>query len=343
MVAVVIILSTVITVRFTVTNYSDDDGLHYAPTDTRIIPVSKALCQGLTLSVQDTLYGSYSAQLYMLDSQPKLTGSERFSFNAQPSLFDEYKYYYFYMYPGSNLTVTACISDFSSGQSTFYLIKGNNHFNKWKDDVYSAPNKMKFKISDRCQLNTNVTHSFKVTEEDYYYLIFENELYTSTSVDTYMTFYRTLYELPSNSSVDDSCYVNSEVIFDSCYVSVPLSGGKVPFLMVTPPTPDYDIDWTDGVGLDTTCSPRIWMYVVISLCSLLGLAAIIVPILVCAIIYFKKNKKGSASTSASSTAVDTPNTPLIASPPPPAANPNYPDPPAYGTSNYTAAPPEYKV
>lgn len=133
MLIVIIIVSTTVTVRYTATS---DDALHYAPTDTRIIPVNNALCEGLELTVDSALVG-YKASLSILDLRPQLIGSESFSIFDSPYMgHNDFQYYYFYMYRGSKFTVSACIHAGYSAYATFSMIKGHETFKRWDDDPY---------------------------------------------------------------------------------------------------------------------------------------------------------------------------------------------------------------
>lgn len=318
---VLIIVSASITFGFTATSdYTSDDGLHYAPTDTRIIPVSGTFCQGLKLRVDKSLSG-YTASLYMLDSRPELTGNETFSINASTYL-DDYVYYYYYLYPGSSFTVSSCIDEDTYSSVSFYLIKGHGHYDQWVDSFHTAPTEDTFTISASCSNGTSDVHTYHIDDEDYYYLVFDSHY---LELKMHMTFYRTRYELPPTTS-GDSCTVYADYYDDSCSVGVPLSS-KTAFLVVAPRA-YTEVDWTEGIGLDTKCVARVWMYVVICLSCLIGLLLILVPLLACIIIKCCKKKATPTVT-----AVQSDNAPLLT------ANPHLQQPPPYGYgSNYTAPP-----
>lgn len=334
---VIIIVSTTVTIRYTSSNYTSDDGLHYAPTDTRIIPVNNALCEGLELAVDSVLVG-YKASLSILNSSPKLSGSERFSISDSPYMgYNDYQYYYFYMYPGSKFTVSACISDGFSAFATFSMIKGHDTFDDWVDDPF--PVQGYFEVNTLCSTGQNNSHTYNVKKEDYYYLVFEADHTAATQLDVNMSFHRTRYEVIGDGSTSDSCTVTGNYS-DSCTVSVPLSG-KTAFLTVSPETGTV-IDWKDGIGLDTRCVPRVWMYVIIALSILVGLLLILVPLMACIIVKLRrKNKAASPAVAASNdveTTAETDTTPLFNSPPP--INPHYQEPPPKYDGGF--APPAYK-
>ena len=340
---VVLIITITVSVRYTASNYTDDDGLQYAGTDTRIIPVSGNLCEGLRLTVNNAQSG-YTASLSVLNSRPKLTGSETFAFSGDFHLGRrDYEYYYFYMYPGSSFTVSACISNGYTAYATFNMIKGNSRFNSWIDEPFNV--KDSFQVNAPCTNGNNNSHTYRVTKEDYYYLIFDADYSQATQLSFYASFHRTRYDAGLNVT-SDICSTDTGIQGSSCSVSVPLSG-KTMFLEVAP-QPGTEIDWAHGIGLDTKCVPRVWMYFVIALCILIGLVAILVPLLAFVIIKLRKKNQATTrvtatagvNTAASAATVEVDTAPLISAPPP--ANPDYQEPPpAYG-SNYTA-PPEYKA
>lgn len=189
-----------------------------------------------------------------------------------------------------------------------------------------------------CSTGQNNSRSYSVKQEDYYYLVFDADHSTATQLDVYMSFYRTRYE-KLNGSTSESCSVTGEYS-DSCSVSVPLSG-KTAFLTVTPETGTV-IDWKDGIGLDTKCAPRVWMYFMIAFSVLVGLLIILVPLLACIIVKLRKKKKATSPVAASTTVATTMETdtaPLLDNPPPP-TNPYYQEPPPRYESEI--APPTYK-
>lgn len=324
----VMIILAVVTLRYTViTDYTADDGLHYAPTDTRIIPVSSTFCEGLELSMTNSdPYNDITATLSILDSRPSLTGNETFSVHDNPYLvIDDSSHYYYYLYPGSNFSLSVCISD-ESGSGTFYLIKGHSNYNRWVNN-YDFPTMDSFPIDAVCNGGNN-TYARQIQKEDYYYLVFHGSL--NMLLDIHMSFYRTRYKVAANASTNDSCSVSGRYNY-SCSVSIPLSS-KTAFLVVTP-VPGTLVDWTSGIGLDTTCAPRVWVYVLIALSSFVGLVALIVLIslLMCVVIKYRKKKNGAVGSS---------NAPLLGSSP---GNPHLQQ-PTYGSNgsdNYVA-PPMYK-
>ena len=351
--SVAIIIGLSVTLRYTSSGgYSSDSTRLYSPTDTRIVPVNNILCQSLGLSIGDD--GDYEphgyvATLYILNTRPKLTGRETFTFSVHPSsdYTANYKFYYFYLHPGSNFTVSACITDMSSS-ANFYLFKGQRNFQNWQDNEYSTNYKDFFFVDTMCS-DGNKTKSYSVGDnDDYYYLVYSDLSFVTDGLNVTATFHRTRYEI-DNSTVIDFCSENSNYYGASCSLSVPFSG-HTGYLAITPASPFYFV-WTDGIDVDTVCGARIWMYAIISICALVGAVGVIATVIVVCVCVRRKRKQNRPTTSASTNAVvattlEEPVAPLLSDPPysanPPLTNPNYQPVPggAYGSS--AGAPPAYK-
>ena len=315
-------------------DYTDDDGLEYAPTDTRVVSFSNTFCEGLDLSSDEyDITTGYTAKLFMLSSPPKLTGHESFSFSKTISKSTNELYYiYFYMYPGSKLTISACSDDYLG--PSFYLIKGNNNLKP----PFSTKNMGHFNVVHCGNGDANKKYPYSISSEDHYYMIFE--FFLSNSVHMQMTFYRTRYEITNNGSVVDACSVSTRQFSPRCSVTVPLSG-EIAFLVVKPI--DYqNFDWSDGVQLDVTCKPRGWVYVLIFLACLTCGTALIVAIGICVCVWRSKKKDHVAlpietNSTITFSAPDLDSSPLISYPPvSPPINPEF-EPASYG-SNFEAPP-----
>ena len=349
---ITVIIVTSVTVRYTSSGGDSVDSTKlYSPTDTRIVPVNNALCQSLKMNVGAEGDSGYLATLYVLNAPPKLTGRETFTFNVQPSFSSssDYQYYYFYLHPGSNFTVSACVTQ-ASYPAKFYLFKGQQNFNRWQDDEYYTGYKDSFNVVSVCSLE-NKTKSYSIgNNDDYYYLVYESVYYTVNGLNVTATFHRTRYEV-DNSSVVDSCSEFSGSYGAACSLGVALSGHSG-YLAITP-REDTIVDWTDGIDVDISCGARIWMYFIISLCALVGAVGIIATaIVVCVCVHKKRKQKNSTTTSTNdtvATAATTDAAPLISNPPPyssppPPTNPNYHPVPggAYESNVDMVAPPPYK-
>lgn len=120
-------------------------------------------------------------------------------------------------------------------------------------------------------------------DEDYYVLVFfveRTHVFENAQLEVYVKYYRTRYEVNGGVSVRQSCSLTDTE--PSCWVSVPLqlSDNETAFLTLSP-MPDTTVDWiNDRVFLKMACVPRAWMYTVISLAVLIGLAGISITMIV---------------------------------------------------------------
>jgi len=105
----VTVASMILVLRFTIGNFYSS-GEHYGPTETRIIPFSKFLCQNM--KVKTTYDGSqeYNVSFHLLSSHPGFFKSENFSISETLSAKSEH-HYLLYMNSGSEVAVSACFID----------------------------------------------------------------------------------------------------------------------------------------------------------------------------------------------------------------------------------------
>ncbi len=279
-------VAIVLSLRYTVSSDTKDNGLEYSPTDSRIIPFSKAFCQSLTVSTDSSVYG-YNISLYQLSSLPMLSGDEAFSFSRTLdfSLY-VYNHYYYYLNKGSRLNVSACSQSQNSGPVTFYFIKGSRNFNRWIDLPSSLYSMDHFKVKDLCKSGKNTTHSYNITSSDFYYMVFDSINNFNEGFNVHLDFYRTIYTF-KNDSVLDSCFIRSMSSTQTCSLGIPFSGSTA-FLTVRHAQP---IDWTEGISLSTSCDPRTWLYVIVAVSILLTTVAIMVSVGLCIFVVVSKRSK----------------------------------------------------
>ena len=276
---VVVIVVVPVTLRCTAPGYLNGEQ-SYGPTDTVILPpINTIFCQGLKVTSTYVLYSNLT--LYMLDSPPKLIGRETFAFSDTHSFSDQpfwqdggVNYHYcYYMHPGSNFTVSACIlNGEEDSSSTFYVFKDKSSV----DELV---------IDEACSTGQNFSYVHQIEDEGDYCLVFYVE---RTHVDEnavlglHATFNRTRYEVTGDVSVLQSCFMADSD--PSCSVGVALSGDHTPFLSLA--ADKSRVSWKDdGVDLNFACVPRMWIYATISVAILVVL---IVTIIVMACVFAMK-------------------------------------------------------
>ncbi len=336
----IIILSTTLTVRYTASYDSDDDGLRYAPTDTRIISVNRILCGTVNFQVGIASDIGYEVYLYSLVSPPQLTGDE--SFNQQPSLSD-YTTYSSFMPKGSNFSMLACLLTNQQPYFTFYAIKGTQNYKNWEYDLGSIYDTLMIETS--CEAG-NDTYSYSVTDDDFFYLVFKTGDFDSFSyndINITVNFHGRHYEI-GNDTILDSCSLDSQDFYSTCSVELPLSGSTT--LLEVVPNNDSNILLSDSVTVNAFCGPRIWMYVLISLVILVVIVGFFVALTVCLYcVCIRRRRKVAAANTGVGTEQSV-NTPLLydaAAGQAPTTDVVYPQNSVYSSygSNYHA-PPTYK-
>lgn len=344
-VTLIIVLSISLSVR-----YHDYDAANnaYAPGDTRIISYSSVFCDRLTVS------GDEAANFYLLRNTPPLSGpthnlSVNFMANNPP---DNYQYLYYYLYPGTKIRMTYCVASSSvTNKFTFSLIKGNSNFNEWEADGSPSHTVKQFVVNNLCSSGPPANLQYTIKSEDTYYFVFDNVAY-STSVDlsASLVLNRTEY-LPDKGDVQEMCSIYTSGV--PCGVSVPLGSKYVALLQVSDQAAESEDD--TNINYTWSCSPRVWVYILIVV-GPLGFVFIttLVILIVCIVYVRSKSKKyttiptvaGVNEEGADSAETETPATSFL--PPkdrqttptaPPPTNPGYfPPPTVYGG---TDAPPPY--
>ena len=313
---VIIVVVVTVSVRYSGNEKGTND---YAPRDTRIVSHSSTFCQSITL--RDT--SSTAATLYLLREKPELTGHDNFTFEVQYLIEQGVEnHLYYYLYPGSQFSVSTCLT--SGSLASFYLIKGTGNFNKWIDAGSSRYALHYFYINSACgQSKRNYSSSF--SSEDQYYFVFYNPSYTSLTVQATFTFNRVLYQLV-NSTIADSCQAGGSGP-SSCTLDIPYQSSYTA-LIVVDSTSTTNPD--DNISIDTSCEARVWAYAV---ALVLFIALCIVGIVV-ACVLVKRHRKNvyEPLDKPSTTTANLASGNEVSAPPP--FNPGYgtsEPPPAYST------------
>ena len=134
--SVITVLFFVVTIPILVTQFQDyaervAQGPYYHTVgDTRIINMdhsSLTFCRGFMLAVNRD-ESTVSATFYALSTSPTLNGRNELNHTLSIHGKDDYDYYY--LHPGSNVTISACTH---STQFSFDIIRGRQNFELWLD------------------------------------------------------------------------------------------------------------------------------------------------------------------------------------------------------------------
>ena len=104
----------------------------YSAGDTRIIVIDLSNCYGITLTVHSDSW-PVNATLYALSTAPKLDARDEVNHTIahhSSESQDTFLSAYFYLYAGSNVSVSACTYD---SQYPVSIIKGKDNFTLWKN------------------------------------------------------------------------------------------------------------------------------------------------------------------------------------------------------------------
>jgi len=268
-------------------NSAEPSGLWYSPNDSHLVPVSGTFCNKLYVWA-DNGAEDYNISLFMLSSRPRLTENDFISISRQITFYSSdngyYKVYYYYLYQGSKVNMSACYQDEGGHGVFFYLIKGNSTYHHVKEqfpNIETGQSEGWFQVDYQCNNGRNCV-MYTVTKSDFYYFLFyhQKESVASKFLNISLALNCTKY-VPSKDSMSKEC-ISRSVDDKSCSVAVPLSGRYV-LLVLKPNEWNKGVNWVrDKELLSTKCDPRIWMYIVLAFAVSLGIVlGLLVAIFVC--------------------------------------------------------------
>ena len=236
-----------------------------------------------------------------------------------------------------------CLNEASSSSVvSFFLIKGDDNWDRWEEDGLASHSKISFSINNLCSGGNN-TQLYTFTSTDYYYFAFDNLNSLSLRIKASLLLQRTEYVV-TNVSIADSCRIGGSV--DRCTVSVPYQSSYTALLSV-----DNGPIAEENLDIDWSCDPRVWVYVLIVMFPLLFVVAVLVSICILCICYARRRQAGYSTVSEPPVAqpeeVTTTVTTTVTPSAPPPVNPNYAaPPPQYGSTDFKTVadtPPDYKI
>ena len=255
----IIIVSVTLSVRF---SSGGEDEKFFTPGDTRIHRFSSFFCTSLQVQVPELPPGSHG-HVYLIDTIPPLNERNTVNFSKTFSLsVDNYEYWHYYFYKGSNISYSACVSENSHSKSFyFYIIKGTSKFGSWKDDPSPSKAVSSVYVSTTCDQGfKHLTYSIK--DEGHYYLAYSSTASYKVSGTQNLFIERFEYSAPNNSL--HSCELGSG---NTCVLPVGFSAKSNKGLVMMPIPPN--VDWDNTVyNVMFKCSPQAVGYVIITLVPL---------------------------------------------------------------------------
>ena len=235
------------------------------PGDTHLFSsFSSTYCKGLTIS------GDTGAVLYLLDQKPSLSGSNSLVANT-PGVVEAgtYRYLKLYLYTGSSLNMTYC-DRVTTTPVTFFLIKGSENWDCWKDDKNSSHSEISLDIDNECDIGGKILR-FYFNSTDYYYFVFNNPNPLKDSIiEIVLWLHRTEYVITDNKTIVSSCEKGIPL---DCTAPVPYRPHLIALLSINE-------DLYANFNVDLLCKPRVWVYVIIVSIPLLFLVVIVFSVCV---------------------------------------------------------------
>ena len=226
---------------------------------------NRFFCDEVTLEV-NRLRKTTGATLYLITDTPPLTDKNNFTFRTNILRPNTYKYWNYYLYPGSNFTISWRFTRTAAG--TFYLIKGHNNFQQWLISPFATRAATALgSQSISCNINAPARlFSFQVQDEDEYYFVFRRG--RGCPIASIIT---GVYRLQVNISVSRFLYSTSglttaprcSTIDGQCSLNVPVYSNYSALIVTDIPN---NPNWGENIDISLHCSSnRAWAYVVVVL------------------------------------------------------------------------------
>uniref|UniRef100_A0A1X7VTW5 E3 ubiquitin-protein ligase APD1-4 middle domain-containing protein n=1 Tax=Amphimedon queenslandica TaxID=400682 RepID=A0A1X7VTW5_AMPQE len=307
----IIIIAVTLSVRFST---GGEDEKYFTPGDTRIHSFSSFFCSGLQVGVPGLPSGS-TGHAYLIDTVPPLSEKNMVNFTKYFGLNSgEFEYWHYYLYKGSNISYSACVSEDSHATSfSFYIVKGTSKFSSWKDEPTKSKAVSSVYVATSCDQGFNyLTYSIK--DEDHYYLAYSHTASYNLRGMQNIIIERFEYSAPNTSL--SSCELSND---NTCTLSVGFSAKKNKGLVILP-IPS-NIDWDSTLyKVMFKCSPQAFGYVIITLVPLAFVFIVLFVIIIFCV--YRAKKSSSKPVGVQGASDETEKTPLHTDQPPP-YNPNY--------------------
>ncbi len=251
----------------------------YSPGDSRLLSLSSFFCDGGSLELSSN---SVDAELFLIDdtSIPALNDTNQFTVSIESTIDStEFRFWQYHLHPNSNISVSVCTDLLVD----LYIVKGNNNANSWASNPSQDLAEM-FQYAPACcnDLQNTSTISYRVEQEDEYYVILHNSLSMEIILSASLYFERTEYSVPDLSS-KESCFVSEQ---GNCLVGIDYSTGSQQFLVITS-IPER-VDWGENVGVSLICDQRGWAYAVVILVTISVIIILVVAAVVLGIVCYYK-------------------------------------------------------
>ena len=284
-IGVILVVSVVVAVSCSVTlSKEEDEEKRFTPGDTRIKRFDNFFCSGIKASTSYD-FGDQDAKAYVIQNNPPLTARNNLSFDDAFTLYeDDYHYWHFYLYKGSNISLEGCIT--SGSGYWFYIVKSTAKWNDWKD--YASSSKAVFDDFITSSCDNMAQGSFKVQSSDHYYIAYYNDYDSAVSGRQTLRVNRFEYSEPSDSNLPNCSFAGPSGR-QSCELKVPLFSEQSKILVRLPSVDESRAE--ESFHLDLDCIPRPVAYVIVIVPSVVFMLLVLCSVLLCCYCYFNARKK----------------------------------------------------
>ena len=257
----------------------------FAPGDSRLVSLSSFFCDGGVLELSAN---TVDAELFVVDSIPPLNDTNNFTVTTQRSINSlEFRFWQYHLYPNSNISISVCTDLLVD----VYIVKGNENANSWAESPSSDVAELVRYAGGCCpnELRYAPEITYRVNEEDEYYIILHNSLKSSIFINASFTFERYEYNAPENIDPDKYCDVESG---GRCSFGIPYGTGLQRTLVIT--SISENIDWEENVSVTVNCGQRGWAYALVILLPMVVVAVIIAVIVLAIVIHYQCGNKSES-------------------------------------------------
>ena len=306
----VIIIAFCVTIGLRETGNRSSEDFEETLGNTRLLTLIPSLCRAIQL----TSLNNAPATLYLLDSEPPLSGWSNISF--APSFVitkyieyvDNYGWYDygdlvnseeinyvawgFHLNKGSQIKIQACLDNDDASVTNFLLLQDKSEYNNWLDGEsfteYSIPFCSESRLTD-LELNHTVMRS-----NEYYFVFYSPDIDDNEPrINMTLWLNRTEYVVPANNTQVTSCTADGNG--HRCSLTVPLHGSKYS-LVQTSNKETKDVKFGDKVNLEWVCFSRSWVYVLIFSCPVIFFSCLFITMYCIFAMFWSRKLKKSYQT-----------------------------------------------
>lgn len=291
--AAVILVATVVAVPLVFVQLSheraDEVALYWHSKETMKMDIDPLLYTGFHLDY-DSPDAGYVATAYLFDRCPPLVPVEFEFSNGSAKITNTEAYIvYYYLHKGSQVNVSVCAraSGFFLPTFDFYVLKGDENYEKWLS--FAQLNAVKH-LTSAAQCSHAPAHfTYDVEEDDYYFFLMVLGYFSLQTYSTLSANYTVLSMQYNTSALEpkDHCTANSTS--RACGIHVPsgFAFGDCTVVALEDSNSTDLYQYTDvGITYDQTLN--VWLLVLLSVFGLMLIVVVCVSIICCVRCYRRR-------------------------------------------------------